>query len=326
MFTLSKFTTSDTMVGLNLNLHPFKIYKYRFLTPLYPFIIILISLFLARLKKKFIVIPMAAVLLIISLASYSDYFSTETIGECFIYKGYSYNILSEKLASNYNLKECNEIISNLPDEYRPKLYKGLGFSFAKNEGESILNEKTSQIININYKDSFYRGIGNGLMERYKNFNESLKIIEKFDDKNKVDYLMEGIMEFSPLFNSFKDITKYLSSLKSQQSDYLYKAVGNGIYILLGPDYINKIRSEAEGSSSIIIPFYTGVGEAIGEQILDKKQTLLSKKDIPAIFHADYDIALSKTLDSSNVLNKIDKNILPYVREGLARSLKHKVLR
>ena len=320
IFTLSKFTTSDTLLELNLNLHPFRIYRYRFLVPLYPFIIILISLFLAKLKKHIVFIPITAALLIISLASYSDYLSTKTIGECFIYKGYSYNILSEKLASNYSLKKCSEIISNLPKEYRLKLYKGLGFYFAQNEGGFILNKKISQFININYEDSFYEGVGGGLTERYKNFNESLKIIEKFDDKNKIHYLMEGIMEFSPLFNSFKDITEYLNSLASQQSDYLYKAMGKGAYILLGPDYINKARSETEGSSNIIIPFYNGVGEAIWEQIIDKRQTLLGKKDIPSIFHADYDTTLSKILNSNNVLNKIDKNILPYVREGLEKNI------
>ena len=129
------------------------------------------------------------------------------------------------------------------------------------------------------------------------------------------------MEFSPLHNSFKDITKYLNSLGSQKSDYLYKAVGKGVYILLGLDYINKVKNEAEGNNSIIIPFYTGVGEAIGEQILDKKQTLLNKKDIPAISHADYDIMLSKIYNTDNVLHKIDKDLLPYVREGMENIFK-----
>ncbi|MBI5376588.1 MAG: hypothetical protein HZA77_14235 [Candidatus Schekmanbacteria bacterium] len=317
VYTFSKFYTGKPIFDLNLNEHPFKIYRDRFFTTLPPFIFALMALYLARIKNKKLCISTAIALLIIPVSSYSRYFSGSLLGEPFFYKGYAYESLPGKLAAVYDYKTCISLIENLPPEYHPELYRAFGYSIALKE--TGVNAETLQrtITEQAGKDYIYEGIGRGIMEKHKKLEEAIKIAETFGSDSS-RHVIEGEIEVAPFYEGIETITRAIESFPDNSAgNIFYRAAGRGIYEFLDSSFINELKNKMKDNPQALSLILKGVGEKIDGRLNERSRNFLGKDRVPAIFHKDYDISYSGIVSTKLLLRNINNELLPFVMEGIS---------
>ncbi len=194
-FTLNK-------IDININFNPhfagniqaesiFKLYKYRYLSPLYPFIFSIIAIPCGKwideakssmLKFLSIFCVVLCVLLGIRSNVHMRYLfplwnqeGFNSLGKGLIYKGYDYIYIYSRIANrNVSDKIKLELISNLDSEYRQRAYEVFGIELGKEFDKNFIRiTKIGKEISNDYKYFFYHGVGWGLTGEANQKNSGL---------------------------------------------------------------------------------------------------------------------------------------------------------
>lgn len=307
VFTFSKFTTGKAILDLDLSVFPFKIYRDRFFITLFPFILAVVSIFISRFKNSYYIYGLTSVMLLCCLVSYPYYLSGRSAGECFIYKGYSYNVVADKLVNNYDLETAVDIIGELPEEEKRGLFQKLGYSFIKTLGENPSFERSPSFLNNIYEREFYRGVGNALMEKYKNIEKAYGKTADID-KDRSEFMLAGIMEISAEWEEWRNIRSFAEKKFRSRAFELYRQAGRGAYLFKDVYFINSFQKNI--SNDIILnAFCRGVSDGIDERINKRKNDFLKKSDVPSLFHSLYEKEMEQVIDRQGIIKMFDKKLI-----------------
>jgi len=139
---------------------------YRYLIPVVPFIFAIVGIFADKIAKKS-ALP-AGILLIVTMGTgligNISLVSLNKFGRFFADKGYSYNIIGDKVGLRVkdNLGEYLEPFEKLEGDFKRQFYEGLGSGLAWRLREEGINEVTKifdREIKTEYHPSLYKGWG-----------------------------------------------------------------------------------------------------------------------------------------------------------------------
>jgi hypothetical protein len=137
---------------------------YRYIIPLIPFIMVITGLFIGRIKNRLAYGLLLCLVLGLGLIGNFSIVSLKDFGRFFSDKGYSYNIIGDKIGLRItnNLKEYIGPFEKIEPGLRRQFYEGLGAGIAwRLKDESI--DKVMRIfeteINPEYLPDLYRGWG-----------------------------------------------------------------------------------------------------------------------------------------------------------------------
>ena len=185
-FTFSKFVINDNSnnpFGADAqSISLFKLLKYRYLIPLYPFLFSIIAVSSGKFiygvtnykLKLFSIICMIILLcggLLFNLnAMYLSPLWKQpgiiSLGQGLVYKGYDYYyILWKMVHKDVKDKKMLNLITTLEEEYRPRAYEIFGTKLGKEFDRNFWRiTKVSEEISDSYKYYFFWGVGYGLAE------------------------------------------------------------------------------------------------------------------------------------------------------------------
>jgi len=216
---------------------------YRYILPIYPFIFMIISLFITNWfnkKNKILKFSGISVFILILLMGISSNFnlislSNSNLENNSLYKPYNYELFAESLGHSCSIRNvsCKNQCSKLNDEHIPYCYKSIG------RGVSVkirfkYNKSIKECEELGGKKNYcYIGVGFGTRE---NLNIDLSILKcnKLDIENRVycyqglgfglaeDLIRRGIHEIPS--TGIKECNR----LNKEHQQYCYKGLSEGV--------------------------------------------------------------------------------------------------
>lgn len=243
----------------------FGFYEYTYLIILYPFIFIIIAIFLNKLwdwsrAGKRIAGCMAAVILFFLIVSGSgaayELITPRKSGNIPVYEGYSYDILGIVIGERYgrSVREAVKAAERIRRPYRASVFRGIGW-------------------NIGWR--FFRG------KSYRDVDECLSQINKIDESYR-PYVLEGFGAFLEL--QLKDTTligSFVNKLDQDYRPYVYRGVGWFIGWRFKDRFAQSIRKISTFDEQYQPDCYRGLGEitaAVFGGDINRRNELISYAD------------------------------------------------
>ena len=212
---------------------------YRYLVVISPFIFSIIAVFLdrlARLKKMALYICILSILLLLGLAGNLSLISLSEFGSYFQDKGYSYNIIGDKIGLRIttNLKEYILPFNRLEEVLRRQFYEGLGAGI----GWRLRDNKIEEVVRIidleiepQYQPDCYRGWGTLFAPEYaEDFARALQVGDNIKSEYRPAFY-EGLGRNMNFFDnpdnldSMDKTTGYIEKINGVYRQYCYIGFG-----------------------------------------------------------------------------------------------------
>ena len=236
IYSLSNFEVS----------HGVGFFGYRYLIPLYPFIFIIIALFLCKVTERkremrgkvFVSNFLLIGLIFIGLVSNFKFisFNKKNINFFDIDFNPSYVPLGQKLEERYgdDIDKCITLINQVEEMYRFHLYKGLGIAIGqrfKNDFNKYIN--LANRVEERYRPDIYKGIAIGFLainlDRHKgNIDTWMNLINRVEEKYRFTFYRISGYIISWLF--IDDLDKCISMANRVEERYrpdIYKGIAIG---------------------------------------------------------------------------------------------------
>lgn len=220
---------------------------YRYMIPLMPFILAVLGMFLAKMRAKAVFWMFAVLILGLGFLGNLNIISFKNFGGFLSDRGYSYNIIGDKIGLRISegLKEYISPFNNLELKYRREFYDGLGSGIAwrlrdKNPDE-IINVFNMEI-NKEYHPYLYRGWGALFSPDYpEEFARSVFIAGNMIAPEYKPFFYEGFGRNMYFFEGLKMTRKFLSEVEQMYRPYCYKGLGYSIGFELRNDLVEQSR-------------------------------------------------------------------------------------
>ncbi len=189
---ISIFTLSGLYNPKIVEFEWFDVSKYRYYSPLYPFIFIAIVLGMRMVWKEYSgsfakVFLIFSFLFLITAGLYSNlkFIKFNQFGKCFALKGYYYDELLPRYIKNHskNLQEINYLIGRIDRRYIPDYYELIGTDFGE-----IFKNNIFEVVKVidrtepENRKYLYSGIGRACISLFKkDFSKSIIFIEKIPE-------------------------------------------------------------------------------------------------------------------------------------------------
>ena len=262
---------------LILSLAPFKIgvilddyFWYRYLTSLFQFQMIIISIFISYILKKgnesrfrSFIKPasylLLAVIILIGISGNIGLISFTNPTNPFLYKGYNYFWLGQVVVYRYgfNLENSISVAERLNKDYRGEYYEGLGYYYGwaffsiKEEEKKIFKK-----IDPYFQNCFYKGVGiNYSLLHGKNmgFNELKKFVKENIPESQENNFYIGFSTMMAYWNK-NSIENFINGTDNESKKYLYYGMGRGIGKKFGFNEL-KCREEIEKAKGTEREYY-----------------------------------------------------------------------
>lgn len=216
------FTFSGLYNPKIVELEWFDVSKYRYYSPLYPFIFLIIALGLRTIWReyrssfpKIFIILSFSFLVTVGFYSNLKFINFNQRGKCFVLKGYYYDELLPRYIKNnsQNLQEINYLIGRIDREYIPEYYELAGIDFGKLFKNNIFEAvKVIDRAEPESRKYLYFGIGRECILLFKkDFTRSIGIIEKIPEPYRA-FCYQGLTYQALLqFHRYSSLDKGSSS-------------------------------------------------------------------------------------------------------------------
>jgi|GEM_PF-3317285 hypothetical protein len=219
---------------------------YRYLTPAIPFFLAILGIFAGKMKNKILFSLTLLFVLGLGLLGNLNIISMKNFGKFFSYKGYSYNIIGDKIGFKISrgLGKYIAPFNKLPENEKIQFYEGLGTGIAlrmeKSKPETVIRFFEKEI-NAPYQPFLYRGWGSLFFANYPDRLRRALAAAKIIEPRYRPFFYEGFgrkVEFS------KDVSKlpnYIRAIELPYRQFYYKGFGFAVGLVFGYDK----RKEAE---------------------------------------------------------------------------------
>jgi len=246
----------------------FHLYKYRYFSPLYPFLFSIIAILIGRLLpeikslglKSFSIacvifllgLGMLSNLRLIDFSSLWNQPALISLGKGLVYKGYDYYITLPRIVDrDVGDKRKLVLMSTIEDEYRPRTYEILGIKLGKEFNRNFNRITTIERgIQNSYKYHFYWGVGYGSAEATMGSNNELERV--IGSINRIEFTLYKAF----CYEGFGFKTAFFSFAQWIYSPESKEKMKEGVRSYL--EIINSVPAEFK-------PFcFIGLGKLIGE--------------------------------------------------------------
>ena len=205
---------------------------YRYLIPVVPFILAIIGLFADRIAKK-AVLPagiLLGVTLGLGLIGNIGLVSLNKFGRFFADKGYSYNIIGDKVGLRVkdNLGKYLEPFEKLAGPLRLQFYEGLGSGLAwrlREEGIDEVMKVFDREIRAEYRPSLYKGWGVIFSPDYPEEYAKAMAAGRAIPLEYRPFFYEGFGRNMNFFDNPSRITETIAMIGQEYRPYCYIGLG-----------------------------------------------------------------------------------------------------
>jgi len=206
---------------------------YRYMIPVIPFILVIIGIFIEKIRSKKILFNIFLFLVLgLGLIGNLSLISLRDFGRFFKDKGYSYNIIGDKigLRVTHKLREYIQPFERLEPDLKLQFYEGLGAGIAWRLRDGTPGQVIAVFekeINPKYWPSLYRGWGSAYSPRYQEeFERALVIANSIYSEYK-PYFYEGFGRDN-YFSDMKKAISVINKIERSYRPYCYIGLGYSI--------------------------------------------------------------------------------------------------
>lgn len=317
-------------------------FGYRYLVPLYPFIFILIALFLSKMQERgtkgkvFVSYFLLITLISIGLTSNLKFISFNKIGISFfdIDHTHAYTSLGRKIGRIYagDMGSCIYLINQVEEKYRFHLYQGLGSTIGLRLKDDF--DKCIGLMNRveeRYRPYVYKGFSTGFnWNSYKgDIDKCISLINQVEERYR--FLLYQGLGFSIGLRCKKDFDKCISLINRVEERYRHD-IYNSISLILK---LNRFKGGIEKWISLINQveeqyrpyFYRGLGRYLtkGRYSTDKYISLINQVEerYRPYFYRSLGTHFIKIYSADkciSLINQIEERYRPDVYEGFGEGI------
>ena len=210
---------------------------YRYMIPAMPFIMLILALFITRLwRLKWLYGILAGIVLALGIIGNAGIISAHNFGMFFQDKGYSYNIIGDKIGLRITagLKGYISRFEWLGKDLKTQFYEGLGAGIAwrmRDEGIDKITGFFSSEVKEEYHGCLYRGWGSLFSPEYpEEFEAALTTAQGIPWEHK-QYFYEGFGRNMGFFDKPDDISQafnFIGRVDREYSGSCYAGLGYAI--------------------------------------------------------------------------------------------------
>ncbi len=220
---------------------------YRYMIPVIPFILAIISIFLQKINNKKLLFNILLFLVLgLGLAGNLGMISLKNFGRFNQDKGYSYNIIGDKIGLRVTdgLSEYIRPFERLEDGLRLQFYEGLGAGIAwrlKDADISRIKKIIQAQIEPDYWPSVYKGWGSlFFLDHPKKFNRALYIASNIAPEYR-SFFYSGLKSDMRNPGVIKEVVSSINKVETVYQSYCYIALGYQI----GFEFRSDIQRQLE---------------------------------------------------------------------------------
>lgn len=218
---------------------------YRYMIPLMPFFLAIMGVFFAGMKSRRLFLGLFFLTLIIGLIGNSSIISWKNFGRFSRDKGYSYNIVGDKIGLRItsDLSRYIEPFEELEDNLKAQFYEGLGSGIAwrlrSESPDTVIDFFNNSRIKKERLPYLYRGWGMLFFTDYPDeLDRGLAIAGRVQPEY-LPFFYEGLARKVSSRSGVAEETIFLERIEKKYWPYCYKGVGYGI----GFEFHNDLKRQ-----------------------------------------------------------------------------------
>lgn len=260
---------------VNIDDEDLAFYGYRFLLGAYPFIFMIIALFLAWLwEKRKNAIPavlffcFSAVLLFVGIIGNSGLITARNINKPVSYEGYTYFVLGDVISRRYGQDEgrLNSLINKINTIYREQVYEGIGVNLGRRYWQDI-NTCIARVSQMppKYRACALQGIGVYLSWRFKGYAQRLEEMLAATDPSDRESIYRGIgQEIGMRLGSrMQVVVDVVGKLDSRYRFCCYAGVGEAVAVRFSQDIRRCVEPSRYIKPEYRRYYFAGMGKQLG---------------------------------------------------------------
>lgn len=279
----------------------FSLDKFRYLIPLYPFMFIIISLFIDTLWRRkykyyrYFAVSIMTILMLIGIIGNLSFISYNGFKRINQYKGFRYYLLGGSLVKRYgfDLDKYINSIKKLDKLAKRDIYRKIAIEISYDLKEEDIEKWLNYVnkIDHSYRPYFYNELGATMMKIFgQDVDKAIYLIDRIEEKYRL-FLYKGLMQI--VVDKFDgDADKCMEFLYSIGHSYklniahLWYAIIRSKFseLHLFSEDIKRFIKLAEKVPLTYRPYiFTELGKIIGIDFLDDFSTKLKNLDMGKVF-------------------------------------------